>query len=1192
MPGVALLPNTPPGNIAPQNGPPSHRDLSIPEIKQKAREGVNKEARGVSAITLIKTARTQILYAKECEARGDLRSALGSYIKAASLAKMTMDSPEYVQEGKGKGGVVRKELNDLLENDGRDITTRVNAVEEKLKAIERAQTTDSAKKTPVGGSIADRLRALQDSGLSLGQTKLRDSPADLPTPPISPRNFSSVPQYNTTPLIPSPAQVAPSTSSSTQSIHALVSPSSLGPPSPTSTPSSSPPSGTSLLSSYDINGFNQAFPSIDELDEDPAFSLPSVPTGIPSRAPYSPKDFRNGHDPSGSPLQSFKNFTVPIERPSSTPITPTNNSFQSRPASPNGVGNSSNSNNNNRTIPHKPSGLSNGISVNAAGPSTSSSTGSGSSSRPKTPIPNKNAATPKELLGYIREHNVLLIDVRNRADFDREHIKANAVVCIEPSVLMREGVTAESLENAMVIAPRQETSLFINRDKFDLVAVYDGSSTSFGSSSSHHTQQGSPLAILVRVISEQAFKKMLKRMPMMLVGGIEAWKRELGDGEVIRGVGYSDSPPGAGVPIQRPVPTPAGVVSPLLAGSASASASASASVMNPYAHASANGVAAHSTGYHGQHEVWTPPQRTRLDSTIRVRSVHTRMPADAGYNGILPTMVNGTGDSGSRPLTRRPAMLRPSSGSISFTRNHLTHPLQRPFAFAFPISYPQFPRHTISPSTSGTFPPSTSSSTTPFTSSSTSSLASASSATTTFTPPPPLPPLPSSQYDIASPPQASINPSHVSRRRSDFVDQSQEALSGYTNHTTAHAREGPIDYPELQLMGLGSPAPTICWCGRKYGKFGYDDRSQAPADRVGLSGGYWADVHIGTSGLKNLGNTCYMNAPIQCLSATVPFSRFFTGKLAGAFAKLLHDMWGGDLPYLTPIDFRRSICQLNSQYNGSDQHDSQEFLSFLIDGIHEDLNRIIGKPNYTHTPEEEAELERLPPQIASDREWRAWRSRNDSLIVDFFQGQMRNRLECLTCHKTSTTYNVFSILSLPVPNSRSGKVPIERCIDAFFNEEVLEKDDAWDCPQCKAKRRASKKLSLARLPPVLVIHLKRFEANGRFSDKIDTFVDFPMRSLDLTNYMPPPLPPGADKSQLNGGLPMSLEDPRTQLPPYRYDLYGVTNHYGNLSSGHYTAFIASRGGWMYCDDSSVKPVDPKQVVSQKAYVLFYKRVRS
>jgi ubiquitin carboxyl-terminal hydrolase 8 len=82
-----------------------------------------------------------------------------------------------------------------------------------------------------------------------------------------------------------------------------------------------------------------------------------------------------------------------------------------------------------------------------------------------------------------------------------------------------------------------------------------------------------------------------------------------------------------------------------------------------------------------------------------------------------------------------------------------------------------------------------------------------------------------------------------------------------------------------------------------------------------------------------------------------------------------------------------------SEYIGSDQHDS---ISFLIDGIHEDLNRIIVKPT---TPEEEAELDRLPPQIGSEREWRTWKSRNDCLIVDYFQGQFRNRLECLTCYK-------------------------------------------------------------------------------------------------------------------------------------------------------------------------------------------------
>jgi len=87
--------------------------LSVADVKQKAIDSVNKEARGISALALIRTARTQILSAKEHEVKGDLRGALGTYIKAAKLTKMAMDSPEYMQE-KG-AGVIRKELNDLLQ---------------------------------------------------------------------------------------------------------------------------------------------------------------------------------------------------------------------------------------------------------------------------------------------------------------------------------------------------------------------------------------------------------------------------------------------------------------------------------------------------------------------------------------------------------------------------------------------------------------------------------------------------------------------------------------------------------------------------------------------------------------------------------------------------------------------------------------------------------------------------------------------------------------------------------------------------------------------------------------------------------------------------------------------------------------------------------------------------------------------
>jgi len=98
-----------------------------------------------------------------------------------------------------------------------------------------------------------------------------------------------------------------------------------------------------------------------------------------------------------------------------------------------------------------------------------------------------------------------------------------------------------------------------------------------------------------------------------------------------------------------------------------------------------------------------------------------------------------------------------------------------------------------------------------------------------------------------------------------------------------------------------------------------------------------------------------------------------------------------------------------------------------------------------------------------------------------------------------------------------------------------------NCPRCKVPRRASKTLTIARLPPVLLIQLKRFSTqNGVFWDKSETPVIFPVNGLDLTRYMPRRQPTGKEDP----------DDPRTQLGPFKYDLYGVSNHMGTLSSGH------------------------------------------
>lgn len=120
------------------------------------------------------------------------------------------------------------------------------------------------------------------------------------------------------------------------------------------------------------------------------------------------------------------------------------------------------------------------------------------------------------------------------------------------------------------------------------------------------------------------------------------------------------------------------------------------------------------------------------------------------------------------------------------------------------------------------------------------------------------------------------------------------------------------------------------------------------------------------------------------------------------------------------------IAALSAQFSGTEQHDSQEFLSFLLDGIHEDLNRVMGVPTKEQpkrpdpkskhlSPAEQRQLalealkaekeeeyfESLPLLKQSSIEWSKWKERNDSLIVDFFQGQFRSRLECLNCRRVS-----------------------------------------------------------------------------------------------------------------------------------------------------------------------------------------------
>ncbi|GAA5972282.1 hypothetical protein JCM3765_003215 [Sporobolomyces pararoseus] len=758
-------------------------------------------------------------------------------------------------------------------------------------------------------------------------------------------------------------------------------------------------------------------------------------------------------------------------------------------------------------------------------------------------IPPSVEVRPSQLFDYLKTTKsesgqgprVLLLDVRSREEYDGGRIRGETV-CLEPIVL-RDGITSSQIENALSLSPSHEASLFSARQYYDLVIIYDRSSTALPQSPPTNTTSSAQRVLfnLMTAIYEREFSKSLKRQPMLLRGGWEAWEKQVGAAGSV------------GSNVER----------------------------NTERRGSVN----------DQSEALAKKAENRRAAVL---------PSRNGYEGSL--LQNGQMSPKTIPYNP------PSASTSNYPQSFSTGSGVTPSGMVSPRL--AMPPVAASISRNGSVPEYD-----PFVplSSSTSQQ-----------------PSLYGSYHAQNTDQSLSAP--VPRTRSDLQDLSAYSRGGggidYSKPSLDYVRPS-IDYP--QINSTRSP-PPVNQALRPHRApppppVGHSLVPTVPLTRPPLakpapmrSNSSFSSMHlpsyssahsqfptsmsfddnmIGLTGLKNFGNTCYMNSTVQCLSAAVPFARYFKngayrkdvneynplgtkGALANAVGELIRALWAQQYVYLAPVTFREAICRVAPQFRGTDQHDAQEFLGFLLDGLHEDCNYVLKKPPpIDMTPEREHDLETLPPQIMSEREWQIYKMRNDSFIVQCFQGQFRNQLRCLTCHKTSTTYNTFMPLSVPIPSHRGlHKVTLMSCLEAFVKDEILDKDDAWHCPRCKKNRKATKKLSLSKLPPILVIHLKRFSFHGPFSDKIETQVHYPLTGLDLTNFIPPPL-----MDQKNGSMPSS---------GYQYDLFGVTNHYGNLSSGHYTAFVRNGREWFNIGDSKVTACDPNTVQSAKsAYILYY-----
>lgn len=311
-------------------------------------------------------------------------------------------------------------------------------------------------------------------------------------------------------------------------------------------------------------------------------------------------------------------------------------------------------------------------------------------------------------------------------------------------------------------------------------------------------------------------------------------------------------------------------------------------------------------------------------------------------------------------------------------------------------------------------------------------------------------------------------------------------------------------------------------------------------------------------GLRNVGNTCFANSVLQCLAQAGPAVR----------ALRMHDRGGctssgkwcvlcevGDFfesyeaaatgKCVSPRNLLAKIKKMGRHLTFGAQEDSHDFLLQLLDSMQ---MRVLadygGEKRVPHAVRETTNL------------WHA------------FGGRTRGQVECRQCGHVSSTFQGCLTLELQIP---SGVDSLEAALEAFTEEETLIGENAYRCDECKERVEAARSTRLEKGPNFLQIALKRFSLSpfsrlggGKISRAVSFGVD-----LDLAPFM------AVD----------SIDRP----PPYQ--LYGIIVHISPFSAGgHYVAYVKSGdGNWYECDDSSVTEVDEDEVLSQTAYMLFYRR---
>ncbi|KAK1403618.1 Ubiquitin carboxyl-terminal hydrolase [Heracleum sosnowskyi] len=304
------------------------------------------------------------------------------------------------------------------------------------------------------------------------------------------------------------------------------------------------------------------------------------------------------------------------------------------------------------------------------------------------------------------------------------------------------------------------------------------------------------------------------------------------------------------------------------------------------------------------------------------------------------------------------------------------------------------------------------------------------------------------------------------------------------------------------------------------------------------------------AGLANLGNTCFLNSVLQCLTYTEPLAAYLQSgnhqnscRKSGfcalcAIQKHVSRALQSPGRILAPKEIVSNLRCISRSFRNSRQEDAHEYMVNLLESMHKCC---------------------LPSGVPSESP----SAYDKSLVHKIFGGRLRSQVKCTQCSFSSNKFDPFIDLSLEIIKADS----LCRALAHFTAKEQLDGGEKqYNCQQCKQKVRAHKQLTIDKAPFVLTIHLKRF-GSYLVGQKIDKRIHFGP-TLDLKPFVTDPY----DRN-LN------------------YTLYGVLVHAGwSTHSGHYYCFVrTSSGMWYSLDDNQVVQVSERKVLEQKAYMLFYYR---